>query len=172
MNIVNKKICRYCQQEKELEAFVKCPKCKDGYNYRCKECTKESKKDYLKEYHKEYYKENKNLYQEYYKKNKEEKLDYQKEYVKLNRHIKRASDAKRRASKLNATPKWLSQDQLYVIKKFYELAKLLESLTDIKYHVDHIVPLQGENVCGLHVPWNLQVITAEENLNKSNKFEN
>jgi len=155
------KRCRYCNTEKNLNQFSVCKSCKDGYTHMCKNCHK-----------KKYYTDKIETYKEKYKENRKEKLLYQKQYVIANRHIKRASDAKRRASKLNATPNWLSQSELFAIKQFYKLAKLLESLTNIKYHVDHIVPLQGENVCGLHVPWNLQIITAEENLSKSNSFEN
>jgi hypothetical protein len=73
-------------------------------------------------------------------------------------------------NKLNATPKWLTKEHLNQIESFYWLAKLQYELTDEKYHVDHIVPLKGKTVCGLHVPWNLQVIPALENISKGNKI--
>jgi 5-methylcytosine-specific restriction endonuclease McrA len=69
--------------------------------------------------------------------------------------------ASRRATKLNATPIWVNRNQL---KQVYEDCPE-------NYHVDHIIPLQGKNVCGLHVPWNLQYLTPKQNLSKGNRLE-
>lgn len=84
------------------------------------------------------------------------------------------SSMKRKRVRL-ATPKWLTDNQREEIEKFYILAKEKQSETGVKYHVDHICPLKGVNgkgehvLCGLHVPWNLQVIVFRDNLTKSNK---
>jgi hypothetical protein len=53
----------------------------------------------------------------------------------------------------------------------YWLAADLKAISGQKYHVDHIVPLQGKNISGLHVPWNLQILPADMNCKKSNTFE-
>ena len=79
----------------------------------------------------------------------------------------REKNAERRARKINATPQWADRK---LIKRVYAQARLAEAVTGWPHHVDHIVPLQGKNVCGLHVPWNVQVLPYEENLEKSNKF--
>lgn len=65
-------------------------------------------------------------------------------------------------------PSWLTKEDFVQIRELYICAQMFKLYTGQEYHVDHIVPLQGENVCGLHVPWNLQVILAKENLSKSN----
>lgn len=78
--------------------------------------------------------------------------------------------AKRRCSKLQRTPKWLTLFDRQYIKHIYIQARELEKLDGSKRHVDHIIPLQGKLVSGLHVPQNLQILTADENLNKSNNY--
>jgi 5-methylcytosine-specific restriction endonuclease McrA len=83
----------------------------------------------------------------------------------------REREARRRASKLKATPSWLSKSQLTAIKCKYSLAIMFTKCSGVPYVVDHVVPLRGKTVSGLHVPWNLQVITATENLKKSNKLQ-
>lgn len=69
-----------------------------------------------------------------------------------------------------ATPIWLNTKQKQDIKNLYMQAVTLTKITGERYVVDHIVPLINPEVCGLHVPWNLRVITQEENLKKSNKL--
>lgn len=75
---------------------------------------------------------------------------------------------RRRIIERLATPKWASAVKM---ARFHQKRKELESLTGVKHHVDHIVPLQGVNVCGLNCEFNLRVIPAIENLRKSNKFD-
>lgn len=71
-----------------------------------------------------------------------------------------AKNAKYRANKLNATPSWADLDKI----------KLIYKLRPNDYHVDHIIPLQGEIVCGLHVEYNLQYLLAKNNKSKSNRL--
>jgi len=75
----------------------------------------------------------------------------------------------RRAAKVSATPSWLTKEQKREIVKVYEESANISRTTGVKYHVDHIIPLKGEFVSGLHVPWNLQIITESENCRKRNK---
>lgn len=78
--------------------------------------------------------------------------------------------AKRRCNKLLRTPSWLTKDDFRFIGLFYKESKRLTEVTGVKHHVDHIIPLQGENISGLHVPWNLQILTEQENKKKHNNF--
>lgn len=83
------------------------------------------------------------------------------------KRLRRARSAKHRARKKHACPAWASLDE---IKAKYAERDRLERETGIPHHVDHIVPLGGKNVCGLHVPWNLRVIPANENRSKGNRL--
>lgn len=93
-----------------------------------------------------------------------------KQWKKDNRGAVNAQCAERHTRKLMACPAWMDEDQKWMIEEIYDLAIRRTAVTGVKHHVDHIVPLQHKLVCGLHVPWNLQVITASENCSKRNSF--
>ena len=78
--------------------------------------------------------------------------------------------ARRRAAKIQRTPPWLSSAQKSEIFAIYAYAAEMRKALSTELHVDHIVPLQGPNVCGLHVPWNLQVLRGDDNNQKYNKL--
>jgi len=107
----------------------------------------------------------------HYKANIEKKKAYDKAYAKANKDKENAKAAKRRAAKLNRTPGWLTKADLDRIVSIYIEAGRKTKMTGEQWHVDHIIPLQGENISGLHVPDNLQIIRATENISKNNRYE-
>lgn len=132
-------------------------------------------KERLKENHKKYYDENKAKLQEdfkqYYLKNRARRRELGKAHYEENKSLYLAYSRTRKATLKRACPNCLSEDDLKIIVSIYKECKRLSEITGILHHVDHIVPLKGENVCGLHVPCNLQILTAEENLKKGNRHE-
>lgn len=147
-------------------------KCKEAYLYIT---NLEKRKLYSKAYKACIYRKmvEKENNRRWYKAHKEAVTTYGLKYSKNNRHIKNKIQAKRRAVKLRATPSWLNKEQLNEMAELYILARELAWLNQDgqSFHVDHIIPLQGKEVCGLHVPWNLQLLSWQENLTKYNALE-
>ena len=81
-----------------------------------------------------------------------------------------ANVAKRRSAKIRRMPNWLNAGHRLEIDSVYALCNAWRSI-GFDYHVDHIAPLQGKSVSGLHVPWNLQILPAKENISKGNRYE-
>lgn len=152
MDIIKK--CSKCKKHLSLSCFGKHSKTKDGFRCCCKIChVKENKTS-----------AHKNI----------DKVNYRhRKWSKKNRGKVNANTAKYFASKLQRTPQWLTKEQLSEIKEYYILAKNLKWLNNSSgpFEVDHIIPLQGENVSGLHVPWNLRIVSRSENRSKSNNID-
>lgn len=175
------KQCNVCNNTQPLENFHRTKSFKDGRSYTCKSCAKtramkwnKANKDHKKEQGKKHYLENKEKYlkraakAEWSKKNPERI----KQLAKKRYHKNNGASvvAYYRNLRRKATPTWLTDVQKSEIENFYWLCRDLEKITTDRYHVDHIVPIKGECVCGLHVPWNLQVLPADINIKKSNTF--
>jgi hypothetical protein len=190
------KYCNKCSTEKELTQFHKDKSTKDGLSAGCKLCRRASTSKWQKDnvthrtkYRKQYvvansdkcklidkkYRENHKdiLYEKnkIWKSQNEDKVrEYGRNWGKANRakclyHVNRY-----RAAKLSATPSWLTEVHLEEIKQIYLDSEYLTLLTKTPFEVDHIAPLQGATSCGLHVPWNLQLLPRTENRQKSNSI--
>lgn len=174
------KHCKKCAGDLPVASFNKDKSKKDGLRTTCSHCDAKQRatsKEQRAKTKREWYLQNKGRYKqknsseynsEYYRANREAILLKVKLRNKANPGASTARSRKYQAAKLQRTPPWADMS---AIVDFYVEAKRLEELTGIQFHVDHIVPLQGELVSGLHVPANLQLLPAHENLSKSNSFE-
>ena len=152
------KICTKCKEEKTLDMYNNSTKAKDGKQSQCRVCVNICNSKWKKDNREKHNINNRNCY------NPETQILWKVN----NRHIVLAGKARRRAALLCATPPWITAEHLHQIEDMYWLAKDLEAICGEAYHVDHIIPLQGKNVCGLHLPWNLQVLPSDINLAKNN----
>lgn len=186
------KMCTKCSIEKPVDLFNKkstgiygvkahCKSCDAVYNSRLytgnREQIRSSQQDYynnnkekrLKQFHK-YYLDNieirSSYNKDYSKQNKDQIRKTSTEWRKQNSHRLNALAAKRNAAKLQATPSW---SDLRSIEMIYKQATELTSM-GFPTHVDHIVPLQSRLVCGLHCPYNLQLLSASDNSSKGNRW--
>jgi hypothetical protein len=180
------RICRQCLIEKPIELFRVMKKSKSQHRLtKCSQCYYEDKKLAiqmgLKE--KEHKVKNDKTYREknrkriqavqaIWRENNKDKVAISSKRTKL-KNIDNVNSltAKRRACKLQRIPSWTTETDKWMLREIHALALLRTKLTGVKWHVDHIIPLQGELVSGLHTPFNMQVIPATKNIIKGNKFE-
>jgi len=134
-----------------------------------KEKVRERKAEYQRKYRVKYAEKAKQSRQNWAEKNRIKDQQYKKAWRVENKAKVNSLTRKRQAAKMLRTPKWLTEDDLWMMEEAYELAVLRTSMTGVAWHVDHIIPLQGDDVSGLHVPANLQVIPGYENIRKGNK---
>lgn len=169
------KLCGLCKQDLPREAFYKAKAQSDGLQHRCKQCAnsygkkwRSSNQEKYKNLLNAWRSRNPDYHEKWYKINSEKVRDWGRGYYEKNKDKIFAHSYARR-SRVKRQMINLTQKQFEQIKQIYKEARRLSRETGTQYHVDHIFPLNGGNCSGLHVPWNLQIITAEENLKKHKK---
>jgi len=106
-----------------------------------------------------------------YHQKKQWNAERKKAYRGKHKHLTNANASKRRAALLQRIPIWQTEFDELKIKCIYSVAAMLTKVNNEPWTVDHIIPLQGKIVSGLHVPSNLQLMRARENEAKRNKYE-
>ena len=150
--------CTKCSKDKPLSEFHRDKQKATGYRVDCKACRLLIRKErYTQGKTKEL-----SMNAIWQSENREHKNYVNTLWSKGNRASKNHSEAKRKARRVSATPSWADED---AIKRMYIVSRFLSEHIE-PYHVDHVIPLQGNNICGLHVEYNLDVIPALDNLRK------
>lgn len=101
----------------------------------------------------------------------ERRVKARAKWDKANPGMLNACKARSKCARKKRVPTWLSEDDAWMISQAYDLAAVRTKLFGFPWHVDHIIPLQGRLVSGLHVPCNLRVIPGAENVRKNNRYE-
>lgn len=172
------KTCGVCKKAEPEVSFEKgrrqCKSCRKAYQHLKKIAWYARNRDYALAKTREWREQNierKRIYRkaEYAKNSDMAKLAsklYRKNNLAKVNHWSRI----RQCAKAQRVPNWVSTEDKWIISEVYDLAKLRTKCTGIQWHVDHIVPLRGKAVSGLHVPLNLQVIPEIVNKVKRNYF--
>lgn len=174
------KICTACSMTKPLCDFPKASKRPDGHYPACKDCKNaKARASYAADpskfnekgrvYYAAFPEHNREMRRKSREKNLQSTRDSRKAWRLANPAKVNSLTAEYRADKLQATPPWLSDSQRQEIESAYQMAKELQWLSEQPLHVDHIEPLRGKDVSGLHVPWNLQILPKPLNQKKSNR---
>lgn len=164
--VCNMKYCPKCTRTLDLSGFYKNKSRVDGLQGYCKECKKKRDRQYDAEHREEV-----NKYAREQRSRSKNYLSHLKKYREKSKPIRAKIQMKRKTSKLQRMPKWLTEFDLLKIKCYYQVAAMYSKESGFDWHVDHVIPLQGKNVSGLHVPSNLQIIPAIENMRKNNHYE-
>ena len=155
------KTCSLCKESKDVSLFSADRQKSDGLCSRCKQC------DALRV--RNYYAKNKDISNkrtaEFRKNNPEKHRLYSKNHYEKNKASYRQREIAYQMRKKTQAPAWLSKAHIAEMEGIYMFCQIFKG-----YQVDHIVPIRGKEVSGLHVPWNLQAISRRKNAQKSNTF--
>ena len=172
------KVCAECKILLAVDEFHKNKRRLDGYHEYCKKCRKNQyerrdKVSAVKRSAVRYALNKEALLAEmrvYYQKTRDKKLAYGRNHYAKNRSAYVNNAASRKQHIAQATPRWFDDLHALVLREAYDLAKLRAGATKINWDVDHVVPLRGRNVCGLHVLQNIAVIPRTLNNFKRAKY--
>ena len=147
-----------------------CKKCVSEYNCAYRKENKERIAASKKAWSLKYKEKKAESDRQYAQKNPEARKIARKKWAVANKGLINSYTKKRRADQLNRTPSWLTDIDFERMQNEYKLAAILTKLNGEPWHVDHIIPLQGKLVSGLHVPSNLRVMRGIDNVSKGNSY--